>query len=227
MDPPEEARARQIQSLLDELRRQGIRDDRVLGAIGRVPRDRFVPPAFQEHAWANVALPIGGAQTISQPYVVAIMSEALQLGGAERVLEIGTGSGYQAAILATLAAEVVTIERQPALARAAEQLLRELGHRNVAVHVGDGSSGWPEGAPYDRIIVTAAAPRVPAPLLEQLNRSGGRLVVPVGDAEEQTLIAVERHGNRTVEEPLGPVRFVPLIGSSGWGVSVDENGHRR
>ncbi|MGH2561838.1 MAG: protein-L-isoaspartate(D-aspartate) O-methyltransferase [Thermomicrobiales bacterium] len=227
MAPPDEARAQQIQSLIAELRGQGIHDERVLAAIGRVPRDRFVPPAFQDHAWENVALPIGAAQTISQPYVVALMTAALNLTETDRVLEIGTGSGYQSAVLAELAADVTSIERQAALARAAEHLLIDLGYRNIAVYVADGSRGWPDGAPFDRIIVTAAAPRVPAPLFKQLTQTGGRLVVPVGSAEEQTLIAVERQGDHTWEQPLGPVRFVPLIGSAGWGVSVDENGHRR
>ncbi|MGH2535229.1 MAG: protein-L-isoaspartate(D-aspartate) O-methyltransferase [Thermomicrobiales bacterium] len=227
MDPPDDVRARQIQSLVDELRRQGIRDERVLAAIAHVPRDRFVPRAFQEHAWKNVALPIGAAQTISQPYVVALMTSALNLTGHERVLEVGTGSGYQSAVIAELAAKLTSIERQSALAQAAERLLHDLGYRNIAVHVADGSRGWPDDAPYERIIVTAAAPRVPAPLIEQLNPAGGRLVVPVGGVDEQTLIAVERQGDRFWEQPLGPVRFVPLVGSAGWDVSVDENGHRR
>jgi protein-L-isoaspartate(D-aspartate) O-methyltransferase len=227
MDQPNEARARQIQSLIQELRQQGIRNERVLTALARVPRDRFVPPAFREYAWANVALPIGAAQTISQPYVVALMTAALELTGSERVLEIGTGSGYQSAVLAELAAAVISIERQPGLAQAAVKILEDLGYRNITVNVGDGSRGWPEGAPYDRVMVTAAAPRVPAPLLEQLSPSGGKLVVPVGSAEEQMLVSVVRQDDQTWEENLGPVRFVPLVGSAGWAVNVDENGHRR
>jgi protein-L-isoaspartate(D-aspartate) O-methyltransferase len=215
-----------ISALLAELRRQGIRDERVLDAIGRVPRERFVPAASRDQAWANVALPIGAGQTISQPFIVALMSAALNLSGQERVLEVGTGSGYQAAILAELAAEVVTVERHPVLAATAETLLRELGYERIRVAVGDGTTGWPERAPYDRIIVTAGSPRVPLPLLAELSREGGRLVIPVGEADDQVLLVVERHGDRTTEQPLGPVRFVPLIGRAGWDVPVRENGHR-
>ena len=215
-----------IAALLAELRGQGIRDERVLTAIGRVPRERFVPAAHRDEAWANVALPIAAGQTISQPFVVALMTQALALRGLERVLEIGTGSGYQTAILAELAVEVVSVERHPALAAAAEALLRGLGYRNVAVRVGDGTTGWPEAAPYDRIIVTAAGPHVPPPLLAQLAPDGGRIVIPVGEAHEQQLLAVERHGDRTRRQHLGPVRFVPLIGRAGWAAHLHENGHR-
>src|SRR5262245_6918002 len=175
MAEPHPDRDKAITALLAELRRQGIRDERVLAAIGRVPRERFVPEASRDQAWANVALPIGAGQTISQPYVVALMTEALRIAGQERVLEVGTGSGYQAAILAELAAEVVTVERHPKLAASALTLLRELGYDRIRVAVGDGTTGWPEGAPYDRIIVTAGAPRVPLPLLAELSRDGGRL----------------------------------------------------
>ncbi|MEA2583469.1 MAG: protein-L-isoaspartate(D-aspartate) O-methyltransferase [Thermomicrobiales bacterium] len=216
----ESDRNKAIAALLAELRRQGIRDDRVLAAIGDVPRERFVPTASGDQAWANAALPIGAGQTISQPYIVALMTAALRLSGDERVLEIGTGSGYQAAILAALAAEVVTVERHASLAVAAESLLRDLGYDNVRVVVGDGTIGWPECAPYDRIIVTAGAPRVPAPLIAELSQDGGRLVIPVGEPDNQVLLVVERHGDRTTEQPLGPVRFVPLIGRAGWEVPV-------
>ncbi|MEA2513301.1 MAG: protein-L-isoaspartate(D-aspartate) O-methyltransferase [Thermomicrobiales bacterium] len=216
----ESDRNKAIAALLAELRRQGIRDDRVLAAIGDVPRERFVPTASGDQAWANAALPIGAGQTISQPYIVALMTAALRLSGDERVLEIGTGSGYQAAILAALAAEVVTVERHASLAVAAESLLRDLGYANVRVVVGDGTIGWPECAPYDRIIVTAGAPRVPAPLIAELSQDGGRLVIPVGEPDNQVLLVVERHGDRTTEQPLGPVRFVPLIGRAGWEVPV-------
>jgi protein-L-isoaspartate(D-aspartate) O-methyltransferase len=219
-------RKKRIAALVVELRRQGIRDERVLEAIGRVPRDRFLPEASHDQAWANVALPIGAGQTISQPYVVALMTSALELSGRERVLEVGTGSGYQAAILAELAAEVMTIERHTSLAAAARALLQELGYGNVHVVVGDGTGGWPAGAPYDRIIVTAGAPRVPPPLLEQLSSDSGRLVIPVGQPQDQVLLSVVRQGDRTTEQPLGPVRFVPLIGRAGWAVPVKENGHR-
>ncbi len=218
-------RAERIGALLAELGRQGIRDERVLGAIGRVPRERFVPVASRDDAWANVALPIGAGQTISQPFVVALMTEALGLTGSERVLEIGTGSGYQTAVLAELAAAVVSVERHAELATEAERLLRDLGYRNVAVHVGDGTTGRPEEAPYDRIIVTAAGPRVPPPLLAQLRSDGGRIVIPVGEPHDQRLIAVDRHGDETRERPLGPVRFVPLIGRAGWAAQIQENGH--
>ena len=220
----QDERAEQIAALLAELRRQGIRDERVLGALGRVPRDRFVPEEHRAEAWANAALPIGAGQTISQPFVVALMTEALALRGPERVLEIGTGSGYQTAILAELAAEVVSVERHAELAAGAERLLRELGYRNVAVHVGDGTTGWADAAPYDRIIVTAAGPRVPPPLLAQLRADGGRMVIPVGEPHDQHLVAVDRDGDQTRETTLGPVRFVPLIGRAGWAARIQENG---
>ena len=215
-----------IAALLAELRHQGIADERVLSALARVPRERFVPEASRADAWANVALPIGAGQTISQPFVVALMTAALGLRGGERVLEVGTGSGYQTAILAELAAEVVSVERHAALATGAEALLRELGYRNVAVHVGDGTTGWPEDAPYDRIIVTAGGPRVPPPLLDQLVPAGGRMVIPVGEPHEQHLVAVDRHGDQVQERSLGPVRFVPLIGRAGWAAQIQENGHQ-
>jgi len=215
----------EIGALLAELRHQGIRDERVLAAIGRVDRARFVRPEHRDRAWANVALPIGAGQTISQPYVVALMTEALALHGEERVLEIGAGSGYQAAILAELAAMVISIERHPKLASVAERRLAALGYRNVTIHVGDGTAGWPVGAPYDCIIVTAAAPRVPPPLLVQLRPDGGRLVIPIGPPEDQRLVAIERAGDEYTERELGPVRFVPLIGRAGWPPTIQENGH--
>lgn len=220
-----------VRALLAELRRHGIRDERTLAAIARVPRDRFVPPAVRDRAWENHALPIGDGQTISQPFVVALMTEALDLRGGERVLEIGTGSGYQTAILAELVGgaeerpgTIISIERHAALAAAAGRILDELGYDNVAIHVGDGSTGWPAVAPYDRIIVTAASPRLPQPLLDQLRPDGGRLVIPVGPAEDQYLVAVERDGDRYAEHPLGPVRFVPLIGRAGWPPVMQANG---
>jgi protein-L-isoaspartate(D-aspartate) O-methyltransferase len=216
------------EELVAELRRQRIRDERVLAAIGRVPRPRFVPAASRAEAWANAALPIGNGQTISQPFVVALMTEALRLTGGERVLEIGTGSGYQTAILADLlpAGEVVSVERHAPLAAGAEALLRELGYRGVAVHVGDGTTGWPGSAPYDRILVAAAGPRVPPPLVAQL-RDGGRIVIPVGEPREQILVAVDRAGEETRETRLGPVRFVPLIGRAGWAAQIGPNGNHR
>jgi protein-L-isoaspartate(D-aspartate) O-methyltransferase len=225
-DEPSE-RSSQIAALLAELGRQGISDRRVLDAIGRVPRERFVPAASQDQAWANVALPIGSSQTISQPFVVALMTESLALTGSERVLEIGTGSGYQTAILAELAAAVISIERHAALAAGAATLLWDLGYRNVVIHVGDGTTGWPEGAPYDRIVVTAAAPRIPPPLIAQLQSDGGRMVIPVGEPQDQYLVAVDRQGDQTHERRLGPVRFVPLIGRAGWAAQIQQNGHHR
>ena len=206
-----EARAQ----LVDLLRRKEIRDERVLAAIGRVSRERFLPPDLADRAYENTSLPIGLGQTISQPIVVASMTEVLQLTGTERVLEIGTGSGYQAAILAELAAEVITVERVPELRAQATALLSDLGYRNVTVHAAGDQIGWPPGAPYDRIIVTAGGPRVPAALLDQL-AMGGRLVMPVGTLAEQRLILAVRNECGIVEDDLGRVRFVPLIGAGGW-----------
>lgn len=221
-------REERIAALVQELQRQGIRDGRVLEALARVPRDQFVPEERQEDAWANVALPIGAGQTISQPYVVALMTEALALTGTERVLEIGTGSGFQTAILAELVSEVISIERHASLAERAVATLTALGYRNVSIHIGDGTAGWPTAAPYERIIVTASGPRVPPPLLKQLDPSGGRLVIPVGEQEgEQRLIAVTREGADLREQMLGSVRFVPLIGRAGWAAQIQENGHHR
>jgi protein-L-isoaspartate(D-aspartate) O-methyltransferase len=214
-----------VRHLIQELRRQGIRDERVLQAIARVPRERFVPDAQQEQAWANVALPIGAGQTISQPYVVALMSQSLELEGHERVLEIGTGSGYQAAVLATLVTKVVSIERHGILAQRAGAILRELGFTNVEIHVGDGTLGWPPDAPYDGILITAGAPRVPDKLVAQLSPDGGRLVIPIGSLEDQRLVAIERRGDQLTEQDLGPVRFVPLVGRGAWGPTT-ENGHQ-
>lgn len=201
--------------LVETLRNKGIRDERVLEAIGRVRREAFVPPRLAEHAYDNTALPIGHHQTISQPLIVALMTEALGLHGSERVLEVGTGSGYQAAILAELAGRVVSIERVPELLAAADAILSRLGYRNLELHVADGSLGWPAGAPYDRIIVTAAGPEVPSSLLRQL-AVGGRLVIPVGQRSDQNLVVIERTDDGFVETSLGPVRFVPLVGAGGW-----------
>lgn len=209
-------RAALIAALVAELRKQGIHDERVLAAIRRVPRDRFVPEATLELAWSNNALPIGAHQTISQPFVVALMTTALQLKGNERVLEIGTGSGYQSAVLAEIARSVFTIERYPDLAVKAQTVLADLGYTTIRFRVGDGSLGWPEEAPYDRIMVTAGAPKVPGALVDQLSRDGGRLVIPVGEADDQVLLMVDRRGDEIDEQTLGAVRFVPLIGQQGW-----------
>lgn len=200
----------------DQLQLRGISDGRVLAAMERVPRHRFLPTEAQHNAYADRAVPIAEGQSISQPYVVALMAEALQLRGDERVLEIGTGSGYAAAVLSQLAADVVTIERIPALAEAAEQRLATLGYINVRVIGGDGTAGLPGEAPFDAITVAAASPWVPRPLRDQL-APGGRLVIPVGGRGEQLLLRVTRDASGDHVEQLSGVRFVPLIGAHAWG----------
>ena len=199
----------------DQLERRGIRDPRVLEAMRRVPRHLFVPPESQASAYEDRALPIGDGQTISQPYMVAVMTEALAPPAGGRVLEIGTGSGYQAAILAELAGEVITIERRENLAAAARQRLAALGYTRIQVIVGDGTMGHADRAPYDGIIVTAGAPRVPAGLFAQL-ADGARLVVPVGSQFHQDLIVVERRGETAIESRREACVFVPLVGQEGW-----------
>lgn len=210
-------RVRQIKELLVILNRAGIRDRDVLLAIATVPRERFVPPELAGHAWENRPLPIGEEQTISQPLIVAVMTQALRLHGTERVLEIGTGSGYQTAILCELSRSVISIERRASLAETATERLRTLGYQQARVIVADGSRGWPENAPYDRIIVAAAAPGIPPSLLEQLSPDdGARLVIPIGTNVDQELVVIERIGGELYRQDLGPVRFVPLIGTEGW-----------
>lgn len=204
------------------LRRRGVKDERVLQAFLKIPRHKFVQPQDLWQAYEDYPLPIGFGQTISQPYMVAIMTELLELKGNERVLEIGTGSGYQAAILAELAHEVVTIERIPELARRAEQILRELGYTNVKVVIGDGSKGYLNDAPYDGIVVTAAAPNVPEVLLQQL-KDGGRLVIPVGTQSLQELVRVIRQGDHFKRQNFGSCMFVPLIGEAGWHNEQEQN----
>ena len=200
-----------------QLRARGIRDARVLAALLEVPRDQFVPDWQRGAAYADEALPIPAGQTISQPYMVARMTELLGVGPGDRVLEIGTGSGYQAAVLATLGCRVTTIERHAELAAAARERLVRLGFGElVEVRVGDGSLGDPDGAPWPAIVVTAAAPSVPVPLREQLDPDGGRLVVPVGSRERQDLILVTRRGDEWVELNDGPCVFVPLVGEAGF-----------
>lgn len=195
--------------------RYEIRDERVLSAMLRVPRESFVSPAYQQAAYEDRPLPIGQGQTISQPLIVAMMIEALELRGEEKVLEIGTGSGYQAAILAELARSVVTVERHRQLADNAREVLLKLGYTNIEVHLAEKRLGWPQGAPYDAIIVAAGAPRVPQELLDQLS-DGGRLVIPVGSRYEQELLKVtKQHDGRTIEN-MGPCRWVPLIGDEAW-----------
>jgi protein-L-isoaspartate(D-aspartate) O-methyltransferase len=208
--------ARRQRMVSDHLRRRDIVDPAVLAAFARVPREEFVPEPLGEHAYADIPLPIGNGQTISQPYVVAMTVQALHLRGHERVLEIGTGSGYAAAVLSSLAREVVTVERIAELAVSAAERLARLGYDNVRVHQGDGTLGWPINAPYEAICVAAGAPRPPQALLEQL-AIGGRLVIPHGDAENQRLVRITRKDPMTyAEEDLGNVRFVPLIGDQGW-----------
>lgn len=191
--------------------RRGVRDPRVLEAMRRVPRHAFVPAALQAEAYADRPLPIGFEQTISQPYVVAFMTEQLALQPGERVLEIGTGSGYQAAVLAVLAHEVRSIEIVPELAERASRDLARLGYTNVFVRAGDGYQGWPEAAPFDAIIVTCAPDHVPRPLVDQL-REGGRMIIPVGDQGSQSLHVLRKAGGRVEERAVLPVRFVPMTG---------------
>ena len=198
-----------------QLQRRGITDGRVLQAMREVPRHAFVAPEWRHEAYSDRPLPIGDDQTISQPYMVAIMTQSLALQGHERVLEVGTGSGYQAAVLSHLAAQVYSIEYFPALAENARAVLQHLGHTNVEVIVGDGGLGLPAYAPYEGIIVAAAAPHVPPPLLGQL-AEGGRLVIPVGSATSQELFIITRHGNAYPQQRSVPCRFVPLLGQEGW-----------
>jgi protein-L-isoaspartate(D-aspartate) O-methyltransferase len=201
----------------EQLEYRGISDPAVLAAMRDVPREEFVPADLRGYAYDDGPLPIGEGQTISQPYMVAYMTEALELSHGDRVLEIGTGSGYAAAVLSRIVAEVHTVERIAGLAVASRERLDRLGYTNIRIHVGDGSLGWPEQAPYDAIVVTAGAPEVPQPLTEQLT-AGGRLVIPVGpNLMFQTLVRVRRVDNDMYRrESLMEVMFVPLIGSAGW-----------
>lgn len=206
----EAARARLVEHLSLE-----IGDARVLAAMSRVPRERFVPPQSRHLAYEDMPLPIGLDQTISQPFIIALMTEALEFTGEEKVLEVGTGSGYQAAILAELARLVITTERLPALAETARNVLSELGYINIEVRLAEEALGWRREAPYDAIMVTAGAPRVPADLLAQL-KVGGRLVVPVGSRYVQELYKITRRRGKNTVQNLGGCRFVPLIGKDAW-----------
>lgn len=198
-------------SLILGLRRQGIVDMRLLGVMESIPRERFVPPALAHKAYEDTALPIAGGQTISQPFIVAYMTQMLDVGPRHRVLEIGTGSGYQAAVLAKLCRRVYTVERRRNLMRHAERLLSDLHIHNVVTRLGDGGKGWPEQAPFERIMVTAAAPSVPQALLDQL-AEGGVMVLPVGPTHgDQEIWRVKRQGSEALYEKLMPVRFVPLV----------------
>jgi len=200
--------------LISHLRTE-IRDERVLAAMARIPRERFVPPEEQHLAYEDRPLPIGFDQTISQPLIIALMTEALELTGNEKVLEVGTGSGYQAAILAKLARLVITTERLSPLAEAAKRVLDSLGYTNIEVHLAEETLGWQKGAPYNAIMVTAGAPRVSADLLAQL-AIGGRMVIPVGSRYVQELYKITRHKKKNIVENLGGCRFVSLIGKDAW-----------
>ena len=201
--------AQKIRLIMD-LRRQGISDNDVLSAVERVPREMFVPEAMRAEAYENIPLPISQGQTISQPFIVAYMTQALCLGERNRILEIGTGSGYQAAVLAQLSRRVCTVERYRTLLRQAEACFEALKLHNITTRLGDGGKGWPELAPFARIIVTAAAPAMPQSLAEQLD-DGGIMVVPVGKTGEQVLYRITRQGQELKEERLLDVRFVPLV----------------
>ena len=194
---------------------RGIRDARVLSAMRKVPRHIFVDDYMQQNAYADMALPIGEEQTISQPYMVAIMTELLELKGNEKVLEIGTGSGYQAAILAELSMEVFTIERKALLAKKAEERFQALGYINIHVITGDGTLGLPEESPFDRILITAGSPKIPEPLIEQLS-DGGIIIAPVGIRFSQQLLIVRKSKEGISEQTHVPCVFVPLIGKHGW-----------
>ncbi|MBA4379880.1 MAG: protein-L-isoaspartate O-methyltransferase [Anaerolinea sp.] len=211
----DEYQAERKRMVAEQIAQRGIRDPRLLAVMEALPRHRFVPPDHLVWAYSDGPLPIGFGQTISQPYIVAFMTDALHLTGPERVLEVGAGSGYQAAVLGKMAAEVHTVEFIPELAAQAEAALKELGFANVQVHVGDGSLGWPACAPYDAILVAAAAPRVPQPLLEQL-AEGGRLILPVGSQGFQQLEIWEMRAGKYEQESGIPVAFVPLRGEHGW-----------
>ena len=206
----EAARARLVEHLTSE-----IRDERLLAAMAHVPRECFVPPEIQELAYEDSPLPIGLNQTISQPFIIALMTEALELTGKEKVLEVGTGSGYQAAILAELARSVITVERLPALVDRARSVLNSLSYTNIEVHLAETTLGWQAEAPYDAIMATAGAPRVPADLLAQL-AIGGRLVIPVGSRYVQELYKITKHRKKNIVQNLGGCRFVSLIGEDAW-----------
>lgn len=199
----------------EQLRVRGIRDERLLAAMAKVPREEFISAEDIANTYGDYPLPIGAGQTISQPYIVAVMVEALELRPDDRVLEVGTGTGYQAAILGELSAEVWTIERHPELADKAQAILQRLGYANIHVVTGDGSLGLPQHAPFNAILVAAAAPRIPETLVAQL-ADGGRLVVPVGSRQEQQVQVVKKTGNETAVSLRDPCRFVPLVGEQGW-----------
>ncbi|MCS7149191.1 MAG: protein-L-isoaspartate(D-aspartate) O-methyltransferase [Caldimicrobium sp.] len=206
------ARERMVES---QIKARGIKDERVIQAMLKVPRHLFVEEALRDQSYGDFPLPIGEKQTISQPYIVALMTEALELKGTERVLEIGTGSGYQTAILAETALWVYTIEKYPSLQEKAKKTLFDLGYKNISFKIGDGTLGWQEASPFDAIIVTAASPQIPPPLIEQLNESG-RIVIPVGDEFSQMLVKGIKKGGVLHTKNLEPVRFVKLVGTYGF-----------
>lgn len=211
-DPYAQMRTEMVET---QIRKRGIQNPGILRAMETVPRHEFVPEGFKQLAYTDEPLGIGEGQTISQPYIVAAMTAALRLQGTEKALDVGTGCGYQAAILSVLCKEVFSIEYRPQLARGAADRLQRLGFTNVHVHTGDGTLGLSEFAPYDAILVAAAAPKIPEPLREQLN-DGGRLIVPVGPGDHQHLVLVTRHGNEYTTERREGCRFVPLLGRYGW-----------
>jgi protein-L-isoaspartate(D-aspartate) O-methyltransferase len=212
-DPYLPLRAEMVET---QIQKRGVRDPRVLQAMLIVPRHEFVTGQYRSLAYSDEPLGIGEGQTISQPYIVAAMTQALELRGTEKVLDIGTGSGYQAAVLSLLANEVYGVEYRPELARSAAERLQRLGYTNVHIHCGDGSLGLKESAPFDAILVAASAPSVPAPLLEQLREPGGRLIAPVGTEDHQELLLITRRGNEYSTERREGCRFVPLLGRFGW-----------
>jgi len=212
---PEKLAALRANMIEHQLRRRGIKDPRVLDVMGALPREQFVPQSAWNEAYADRPLPIGQGQTISQPYMVAIMSEAMSLQGHEKVLEIGTGSGYQTAILAHLADKIFTVERVRELGRKAEARFAEMGYTNILVRIADGTHGWTEEAPYDAILVTAGAPEAPKTYLDQL-KVGGRLVIPIGSRGVQTLCCFTKERKQIVKDNYGQCVFVPLIGHYGW-----------
>jgi len=199
----------------EQIRKRGISSPCLLEALARVPRHLFVPEELALHAYEDRALGIGEQQTISQPYMVAAMTEYLELQGSERVLEVGAGSGYQAAVLAELASEVITVEKNVSLAEAARARLASLGYRNIRVEIGDGTLGWADAAPFDGILVAAAAPAVPPPLTAQL-AEGGRLIIPVGESDKQMLMRIRKRDGEVMQEKLFACQFVPLLGRYGW-----------
>ena len=211
-DPYELTRARMVE---EQLAKRAIADERVLAAMRKVPRHLFVEEALRDRAYGDHPLPIGEEQTISQPYIVALMTALLELAGTAKVLEIGTGSGYQTAVLAELASRVCSIERLPRLAERARALLEGLGYDNVWIRVGGGTLGWPDEAPFDRILVTAGGPAVPPPLFQQL-AEGGRMVLPLGDEANQTLTVVDKVGGEMRTRTHGECKFVKLVGKYAW-----------